>query len=68
MEIHFCLMKVIKTLIEDAQTAILQPMTFYLNHKNMAISCIQCNMLDSNEDFYETHQWLPERLWCINKK
>jgi hypothetical protein len=25
-------------------------------------------MLDSDEDFYETHQWLPEKLWCINKK
>jgi hypothetical protein len=25
-------------------------------------------MSEFEEDFYETHQWLPERLWCINKK
>jgi hypothetical protein len=30
-------------------------------------SCIECNQLDSDEDFYETHQWLPDRLWCLNK-
>ena len=24
-------------------------------------------MIDSDEDFYETHQWLPERLWCTTK-
>jgi hypothetical protein len=34
----------------------------------MDTSCIQCNMSEFEEDFYETHQWLPERLWCINKK
>jgi hypothetical protein len=34
----------------------------------MATSCIQCNKLDTDEDFYETHQWLPDRLWCVNKK
>jgi hypothetical protein len=35
---------------------------------SMGTSCIQCNMSEDEEDFYETHQWLPERLWCINKK
>jgi len=25
-------------------------------------------MSEDEEDFYETHQWLPDRLWCINKK
>jgi hypothetical protein len=33
-----------------------------------AYSCIECNQSDSDEGFYETHQWLPDRLWCINKK
>jgi hypothetical protein len=33
----------------------------------MGTSCIQCNMSDDEEDFYETHQWLPEKLWCVNK-
>jgi hypothetical protein len=33
----------------------------------MDTSCIQCNMLEDEEDFYKTHQWLPDRLWCINK-
>jgi hypothetical protein len=35
---------------------------------SMDTSCIQCNMSEDEEDFYETHQWLPDRLWCINKK
>jgi hypothetical protein len=34
---------------------------------SMATSCIQCNMSDDEEDFYETHQWLPGKLWCVNK-
>lgn len=33
----------------------------------MGTSCIQCNMSDDEEDFYETHQWLPDRLWCVTK-
>ena len=33
----------------------------------MDTSCIQCNMSEDEEDFYETHQWLPDRLWCVNK-
>jgi hypothetical protein len=35
---------------------------------SMDTSCIECNMSEDEEDFYETHQWLPNKLWCINKK
>lgn len=31
-------------------------------------SCIECNKSDTEDDFYETHQWLPDRLWCVNKR
>lgn len=34
----------------------------------MAISCIECNMMDTEEEFWEVHQQLPTRLWCVNKK
>jgi hypothetical protein len=33
----------------------------------VAISCIECNWSEEDNDFYENHQWLPDRLWCINK-
>jgi hypothetical protein len=34
----------------------------------VAISCIECNQSEEDEDFYDKHQWLPDRLWCVNKR
>ncbi len=25
-------------------------------------------MSDTDESFYEVHQWLPDKLWCVNKR
>ena len=33
----------------------------------MDTKCIKCNMSEDEVDFYETHQWLPDTLWCVNK-
>ncbi len=33
----------------------------------VAISCIECNQSDEDESFYDKHQWLPDKLWCVNK-
>jgi hypothetical protein len=33
----------------------------------MDTKCNKCDMSEFEEDFYETHQWLPEKLWCVNK-
>ena len=33
----------------------------------MDTKCTKCDMSEFEEDFYETHQWLPGKLWCVNK-
>jgi hypothetical protein len=33
----------------------------------MDTKCNKCDMSEFEEDFYETHQWLPDRLWCVKK-
>ena len=35
---------------------------------SMDTKCTKCDMSEFEEDFYETHQWLPGNLWCVNKK
>lgn len=35
----------------------------------MATSCIECNKINTDEDFFDTHQYMSDnRLWCVNKK